>query len=131
MRNPKNVKLVFKNYPLPNHTFAQKAAIAALAAHKQGKFWEYHDKIFADYKNLSDQKIQQIAQGIGLDMTRFNQDRQDNKLEAAIIRDIQDAQKAGVRGTPTIFVNGQLLQNRSPQGFQQAIDKALSKIRNK
>lgn len=129
--NPKNAKLVFKNYPLPNHKFAKKAAIAALAANEQGKFWEYHDKIFADFKNLSDQKLQQFAQQVGLDMAKFNKALLDNKLQQAVVRDMQDAQKAGVRGTPTIFVNGQLLTNRSSQGFQQAINKALSKTQNK
>ena len=63
---PQDVKLVFKNFPLRNHKFAEKAAIAALAAGEQGKFWEFHDLLFKNYNKLSDQKIQEIAQAVGI-----------------------------------------------------------------
>jgi len=63
---PQQVKLAFKNFPLPSHRFATKAAIAALAANAQGKFWEFHDALFKNYTSLDDAKIQQIARNSGL-----------------------------------------------------------------
>ena len=71
---PKEVKLVYKNFPLVGHKFARKAATAALAAHEQGKFWEFHDNLFKNYRNLDDAKIQEIAEELGLDMERFTRD---------------------------------------------------------
>ena len=56
-KNPDKVKLVFKNFPLRNHKFAMPAATAALAAEKQGKFWEFHDLLFKDYNRLNEQKV--------------------------------------------------------------------------
>jgi protein-disulfide isomerase len=64
---PHDVKIVFKNYPLRNHKFAMKAAIAALAAGSEGKFWEFHDELFKNYNKLNDQKIREIALGLGFD----------------------------------------------------------------
>ena len=115
------MKLVFKNFPLRNHKFAWPAAIAALAANKQGKFWELHDQLYKNYNRLSDQKISEIAQQVGLDMEKFNNDMKDPELKALVERDFQEGVEAGVRGIPSIFVNGRLLRNRSFQGFQAAI----------
>lgn len=121
------MKLVFKNFPLRNHKFAWPAAIAALAANKQGKFWELHDQLYENYNRLSDQKIREIAQQVGLDMEKFDKDLKDPKLKAIVERDFQEGARAGVRGIPTIFVNGRQLKNRSFQGFQAAIEKELAR----
>lgn len=121
------MKLVFKNFPLRNHKFAWPAAIAALAANKQGKFWELHDQLYENYNRLSDQKIREIAQQVGLDMEKFDKDMKDPKLKAIVERDFQEGARAGVRGIPTIFVNGRQLRNRSFQGFQAAIEKELAR----
>ena len=121
------MKLVFKNFPLRNHKFARPAAIAALAANKQGKFWELHDQLYENYNRLSDQKIREIAQQVGLDMEKFDKDLKDPKLKAIVERDFQEGARAGVRGIPTIFVNGRQLRNRSFQGFQAAIEKELAR----
>jgi len=126
-KNKGKVKLVFKNYPLPNHQFARKAAAAALAAGKQGKFWEYHDRLFQNYNRLNDQVVQEQAQQLGLDMQKFAKEMNDPQIMQVINQDYQDGAKAGVRGTPTIYVNGSLLRNTSPEGFQAAIDKELEK----
>jgi predicted DsbA family dithiol-disulfide isomerase len=125
-KNKGKVKLVFKNYPLPNHQFARKAAAAALAAGKQGKFWEYHDRLFQNFNRLNDQVVQEQAQQLGLDMQSLK-DMNDPQIMQVINQDYQDGVKAGVRGTPTIFVNGTLLRNTNPEGFQAAIDKELEK----
>ena len=123
------MKLVFKNFPLRNHKFAWPAAIAALAANKQGKFWELHDQLYENYNRLSDQKIREIAEQVGLDMEKYDKDTKDLKLKAIVERDFQEGAKAGVRGIPTIFVNGRQLRNRSFQGFQAAIEKELARER--
>lgn len=127
-KNPKEVKLVFKNFPLTKHRFAIKAATAALAANKQGKFWEFHDRLFENYKNLNDTKIQEIAKELALDMERFNKDMKDPAIQKLIFRDMKDARQAGVRGIPTVFINGKLLRSRRGlRGFQQMIDAELKK----
>ncbi|PNV86823.1 MAG: hypothetical protein C0610_04720 [Desulfobacteraceae bacterium] len=128
-RYSKEMKLVFKNFPLRNHKFAWPAAIAALAANKQGKFWELHDQLYENYNRLSDQKIREIAQQVGLDMEKFDKDMKDPELKALVERDFQEGAGAGVRGIPTIFVNGRQLKNRSFEGFQAAIEKELARER--
>jgi protein-disulfide isomerase len=124
---PKEVKLVMKHFPLPMHDFARKAAIAALAAAKQGKFWEFHERLYSNQSSLNETKIQEIAKELNLDIEKFNLDLKDQTIESMIDRDIKDGQEEGVRGTPTIFINGKLLSNRSIQGFQQAIENELKK----
>jgi protein-disulfide isomerase len=126
-KNPDKVKLVFKNFPLRNHKFAMEAATAALAAEKQGKFWEFHDLLFKDYNRLNEQKVKEIAQQLKLDMEKFEKDRKDPGIRTLINRDLAEGNRAGVGGTPTIFINGRLLRNRSPAGFQELIEKALKK----
>jgi protein-disulfide isomerase len=125
---PNDVKLVFKNFPLTRiHKFAMDAAVASMAANQQGKFWEFHDELFKNYNNLNAEKFDELAQAAGLDMEQFNQDRQNPALAAMVQRDLKDGVEAGVRGTPSIFVNGRLLQQRSLPGFKQIIDEELAK----
>ena len=125
---PNDVKLVFKNFPLTRiHKSAQNAAIASLAANQQGKFWEYHAELFKNYNNLNDAKFEEFAQSLGLNMEQFKQDMKNPALAAMVQRDLKDGVDAGVRGTPSIFVNGRLLQQRSFPGFKQAIDAELAK----
>jgi protein-disulfide isomerase len=126
-KNKGKVKLVFKNFPLNSHQFARKAAAAALAAGKQGKFWEMHDRLFQNYNRLNDQVVQEKAQQLGLNMEVFQKDMNDSQIAQQINQDYQDGMKAGVRGTPAIYVNGVALKNTSPEGFQAAIDKELEK----
>lgn len=125
---PNDVKLVFKNFPLTRiHKFAMDAAVASMAANQQGKFWEFHDELFKNYNNLNAEKFDELAQAAGLDMEQFKQDRQNPALAAMVQRDLKDGVEAGVRGTPSIFVNGRLLQQRSLPGFKQIIDEELAK----
>lgn len=102
-----------------------QAAIAALAAGRQGKFWEFHDLLFKDYNRLNEQKIREIAQKLNLDMTKFDQDQKDPTIRAIINRDVAEGNRAGVHGTPTVFINGRLLRNRTLAGFQDMIDEML------
>lgn len=124
---PKEVKLVFKNFPLRSHSLAKPASLAAWAAGQQGKFWEMHDLIFANYNKLTQDKFSDFAQQLGLNMEQFNKDLANPKAEALIREDLKNGVEVGVRGTPTLFVNGRLLKNRSLPGFQQAIEAELRK----
>jgi len=125
--NPETVKLVFKNMPLRFHNAADPAARAALAANKQGKFWEFHDKLFAA-KKLSIDIIQEIAIELELDIPRFKKDMDSPEIKGKLKKDLADAQKAGVSGTPTIFINGRIPKQRSLQGFQILINDELKKL---
>ncbi len=104
---PTQVKLIFKQYPLEMHSQADLAAAAALAAQKQGKFWEMHDAMFAHHDELSRANILAFAKQIGLDIKRFQEDLDSTDVRENVIRDVQDGDHAGVEGTPTIFINGQ------------------------
>ncbi|GBC61889.1 DSBA oxidoreductase [Desulfonema ishimotonii] len=122
---PGEVRLVFKHYPLRYHKLAHKAAIASLAAHRQEKFWAFHDMIFQEGTPLTAKKIREIAGKIGLDMDRFDKDIKDPALAAQIKQDKKDGVDAGVTGTPTIFINGRQVRKRSFEDFYNAIDRAL------
>jgi protein-disulfide isomerase len=125
---PHDVKVAFKNFPLRNHKFAMKAALAALAAESQGKFWEFHDLLYKNYNQLNDQKIQEIAQAVGLNQEQYEKKINDPATARRIDQDFLEGEQAGVRGTPTVFINGIRLKNRSFQGFQEAIDMQLEKL---
>ena len=126
---PNEVKFVFKHYPLNSHKFARQAAVAALSAGKQGKFWEFHDKLFENHDQLNPQKIQTIAQDLGLDTAKFAENMKDSQQSLAVDRDRWEGDKVGVTGTPAVFVNGKLLRNMSFRDFQFKIEKELQKIR--
>lgn len=125
---PTDVKVVFKNFPLQNHKFAMKAAIAALAAESQGKFWAFHDLLFENYNRINDQKIQDIALAVGLNQEEYEKMKKDPAIQGKVRQDLSDGRRAGVRGTPTVFINGRRLRDRSLKGFQEAIDKQLEKL---
>ena len=118
---------MFKNFPLRNHKLALPAAQAALAAGKQGKFWEYHDKVFENYNKLSDELLEQFAKDLGLDMDRFRKERGNPEITSLINRDLREGSRIGVRGTPTIFVNGKRLEQRSLEAFSAAIESELNR----
>jgi protein-disulfide isomerase len=125
---PNDVKLVIKNFPLRNHKFAHKAATAALAANAQGKFWEFHSQLFKNYKVINDTKIQDIAKELGLNMEKFNKDMQSPAINSLITRDMNNGREVGVRGTPTIFINGKILRNINLPGIYQVIEAELKKV---
>lgn len=125
-KNQGKVKIIFKNMPLQFHEMADPAARAALAANEQGKFWEFHDKLFTA-PQLNPDAITSIARGLGLDMARFENDMKSPEIRQKLNKDMLDAQKAGVTGTPTVYINGRKLKQRSPQGFQELIDDELKK----
>lgn len=99
------VKLVFKEYPLPGHPKAREAARAAIAADKQGKFWEMHDLIFKNQDRLQTANFDDYAKEIGLDLKRFRDDVKSKEVDAKIDADRAEGKKAGVDSTPSIYVN--------------------------
>jgi len=104
-----------------------KSAMAALAADTYGKFWEVHDRIFLAYNKLSDQKIMEIIRNLGFNTGEFEKMMKNPKILAKIQQDVLDGKKAGVTGTPTVFVNGRQLRDFSLNGLQMLIDKELTK----
>ncbi len=125
-KNKDKVKVYFKNMPLQFHEMAEPAALAALAAGEQGKFWEFHDKLFSA-QQLNPQTISSFGRDLGLDMARFETDIKSPMLRQKLGKDMSDAQKAGVTGTPTVYINGRKLKQRSLQGFQTLIDEEMAK----
>ena len=114
--------------PLPFHQHAMEAAQAALAANEQGKFWEYHDKLFSNQQALDRPSLEKYAQELGLNVDKFKSDMDSAKIKAKIAKDQADAQKAGANGTPTFLVNGRQFVGAQPvDAFKKIIDEELQK----
>jgi protein-disulfide isomerase len=123
---PKEVKFVYKEFPLVTiHQNAMPAARAAVAAGKQGKFWEMHDKLFANQRALQADNLKQYAKDIGLDATKFEQDLASPDVQKEIDEDVKLAQQSQVSGTPTLFLNGKRVTNRTFEGLKQMVEEAL------
>jgi protein-disulfide isomerase len=124
------VKLIFRQFPLSFHQNAQKAAEAAECASRQGKFEEYHDKLFtlgqSDGTGLAVTDLKKYASDLGLDVSKFNQCLDNGETADVIKKDISDGNSIGVNGTPSFVINGKLVVGAQPfASFQQAIDAAL------
>lgn len=101
--------------------------MAALAAGNQGKFWEFHSQLLKNHKSINDQKIVEIAQGLGLNMEQFNQDRQSASARRIIQEDVENGKSIGVRGTPSVFMNGKRVNNRDLNNLPALIKRELGK----
>ena len=120
------VRFVYRNYPLPNHPNARPAAEAAQCANEQGRFWPYHDRLFANASKLSDADLKQAAAELGLDTGRFNACVDSHKFRASVDADLKAGQDAGVSGTPAFFINGRELTGAQPfEAFKRIIDEEL------
>lgn len=108
------VKLVWKDYPLPNHQFAAPAAEAARCANDQGKFWQYHDVLFANQEALTPEDLKKHAGVVGLDTTSFNQCLDGGKYRSQIQGALQAAARYVVPATPTVFINGRMVMGVAP-----------------
>jgi protein-disulfide isomerase len=102
---PEQVRLVFRQFPLSFHEHARIAAKAALAAHAQGKFWPYHDRLFAHQGALERKNLEAYAQELGLDLNAFKKSLDDNAFDEQVDADIALGRGAKVDGTPTMFIN--------------------------
>jgi protein-disulfide isomerase len=120
------IRFAYRNYPLPFHQAARPAAIAALCANDQGKFWPYHDKLVAA-SDLSAANLQQLASDAGLDRKKFDECVKAEKFNAVIDADLKAGQEAGVNGTPAFFINGRMLDGAQPfEKFKEIIDEELA-----
>ena len=119
------VRVVVRNYPLEQHLWSYRAAQAAEAAFEQGKYWEYADLLFANQKELSAEKLKQLATQVGLDRAKFDAALDSGKFAAVVDRDVIEGNRVGVQGTPTVFVNGRPVDDDSPAGLRAAIEAAL------
>ena len=116
------VRIVYRQFPLRRiHPLAQKAAEASLCAAEQGRFWEMHDSLFGDQEHLTIDALKGRAVELKLDTAAFNACLDSGKQAAAIDRDIADGTKAGVTGTPTMFINGRMMVGAQPYAAIQAI----------
>ncbi len=121
------VRIVFRNNALAMHPRAAPAAEAALCAHEQGKFWEMHDKFFAD-KKLNDEDFKQVATEIGLDVEKFNACYAQGAHKAVVQEQTNGTKDLGVSGAPAFFVNGRLLSGAQPiEKFKEVIDEELER----
>jgi protein-disulfide isomerase len=122
------VRVAWRNMPLPFHDKAKPAAIAAMAANQQGKFWQMHDIMFKNQQALGPDDLQKYAKEIGLDMGKFKAALEDKKLVASIEADSAMGGKIGARGTPAFFINGTFLSGARPfDQFKARIDEELKK----
>jgi protein-disulfide isomerase len=108
---PKDVRLIFKQYPLDIHSQAAAAAEASLAAQAQGKFWEMHDRFYANYRSINQARILTWAKEVGLDLTRFKTDLTSHKYLPRVRAEEKQGDDAGVVGTPTFYINGKKLNS--------------------
>src|SRR3989442_719206 len=123
---PKEVNLVYKQFPLNIHQYARQAAVASMAAHQQGKFWQLHDRMFQNFSAINEENIKKWAKEVGLNMAEFEKVMQAGSLELAVQKDIADGAAARVLGTPTLFVNGKRMQERSFEAFKKTILEELA-----
>ena len=111
------------------HKNAMGAALASEAARSQGKFWEYHDKLFANQSKLELTDLKQYAKDLGLDMARFEKDLVDLEKKKRVEDDMAEARALGVTGTPGFFVNGHFLNGAKPfDEFAKVIDAELTRL---
>ena len=98
-----------------------------MAAGKQEKFWEFHDALFTNYNRLNEEKVMEIATQLGLDLTRFETDRKDSEIVNFVNRDYREGSQLGIRGVPTVYINGKQQRRWSPQSLEQAIEEELQR----
>ena len=121
------VKFAYKHLPLDFHPQAEPAALASIAAHNQGKFWEYSAVLWKNQSRLGERLFTKAAQDVGLDMAQFELDRDAASTQQALARDLIDAHSVGAQGTPFFLINGQPLSGARPiNDFITVIEQALA-----
>src|SRR5262245_32490194 len=125
------VKLAYRNFPIDGlHPMARKAAEAGQCANEQGKFWVYHDKLYASGPDASSEKLRALAGEVGLDLAAFELCLSTRKYQATVEKDVEDGTRLGVTGTPGFFINGRMLTGAQPlENFVRVIDEELARTR--
>ncbi len=122
------MRIVWKHLPLPIHKDAPGAHLASAVAHKKGKFWEFHDRLFAEQKNLKLDAFKRHARDIGLDVAWFEQEFLNIENRKPVDADAAEAKALGVTGTPAFFINGRFLNGAKPfEEFAKLINEELKK----
>jgi len=122
-----DVTIVYRHFPLSFHDRAQRAAEASECANDQGKFWDYHDALFANQRELQDEHLSQYAADVGLDTTAFNECLSSGKHVAKVENDMKEGSSAGMTGTPGFFINGRFIGGAQPlEVFTEIIDSELA-----
>ncbi len=124
---PRDLNVVFKHFPLRSHKFASRAAIAALAAEKQGKYVELSREMYKNFRSLNETTMKEYAEKVGLDMNKFEQGLKNSAFKQQIQRDQQLARNVGVRGVPSLYINSRAVKNRSLQGVARMVEQELKK----
>lgn len=123
---PEEVRLVFKNLPLKMHEQALPAAKAALAAARQGKFWEYHDRLFAGSAAIEEGTFEKIAEELALDMEKFRTDLASEEIAREVATDMEQAKSKNITGVPTFIINGVLVTGARPfEHFEKVLERLL------
>ena len=123
------VRFVWKHLPLSIHQHAVDAALAAEAAGKQGKFWDYHDKLFANQDHLETDALRRYAEELQLDVARWERDMQEPQQQRRIEADTEEAHMLDVNVTPSFFINGRYLRGAQPfEAFARIVDEELTKL---
>jgi protein-disulfide isomerase len=121
-----DLRLVFKEFPLSIHPDAERAAEAALAANAQGKFWPYHDTLYANQDALTESDLVSYATDLALDVSTFQTAIAQGTYEPAVQADVAQGESLGVAGTPTFFVNGRVAVGALPYAtLAAAVDQEL------
>jgi len=123
-----DVRVVFKHLPLQMHSKAPAAHAASIAAQRQGKFWEMHDRIFGNQREMSPEKYEEYAAELGLDVDQFKRDAASPEIKRKIDADLKEATRLGVTSTPGFFINGRYLSGARPfDSFKELIDAELGR----
>ena len=123
---PGKVRITFKDFPLRSHNRAVPAAMAARCAGVQGRYWEYHDLLFVAQPDFSREDLLGYARRLGLDVEGFTQCFDSNRFQDSVLADQREGLMAGVRATPTFFINGRKIEGALPiETFREAVQQAL------
>src|SRR5436309_2842471 len=128
-RYGEKVKLVYRDFPIDGlHPQARKAAEAARCAQDQGKFWDYHDALFANAPKLSLEQLKAYAQQVGLDLPSFERCLASGAHAAAVQKSVDEGIRLGVTGTPAFFINGEFVSGAQPvESFARVIERELAR----
>ena len=122
------IRFVYRHYPLPGHPAAKPAAEASECAKEQGKFWPFHDRLFANPTKLGDADLKAHAAAVGVDVAAFNACFDSHKYQAIVDEDAKDGEAVGVNGTPAFYINGRMISGAQPfEVFKKLIDDELQR----
>ncbi|MDO8451982.1 MAG: thioredoxin domain-containing protein [bacterium] len=126
---PNELLFVYRHFPLSQHPFGEESARAAESASVQGKFWEMYEFLFANQENLSSEKIREGAAALGLDIPKFELDKESQAVKDTVARDLASGTRLGVNSTPTFYLNGRKLTLTSFEQLKEEVEKSIGETR--